>query len=66
MSAEAEAEKTLMLEKVARLTAESVGARKRAEKLASELEGKCRTTQLSSVLPKSSCSAWLLYLQLFG
>jgi chromosome segregation ATPase len=60
--AEAEAEKTLMLEEVARLTAASDEARKRAEKLASELKGKCRTTQLSSVLSKSSCSAWPLNL----
>jgi hypothetical protein len=56
-SAEAEAEKTLMLEEVARLTATSDEARKRAEKLASELEGRCRTTQLSSVLSNLSCSA---------
>jgi hypothetical protein len=47
----------LILEEVARLTAASDEARKRAEKLANELEGRCRTTQLSSVLSKLSCSA---------
>jgi hypothetical protein len=40
VSTEAEAEKTLMLEEVARLTAASDEAKKRKEKLARELEGK--------------------------
>jgi hypothetical protein len=57
VSAEVEAEKTLMLEEVARLTAASDEVKKHAEKLANELEGKCQTTQLSSILSKLSCSA---------
>jgi hypothetical protein len=46
LSAEAETEKMLLLEEVARLTAANDGARKRTEKLANDLEGKYRTTQL--------------------
>ena len=62
LSAEAETEKTLLLEVVARLTAANDGARKRAEKLASDLEGKIE--QLScSPFSKSSCSAWSSYSQ---
>jgi hypothetical protein len=51
VSVEAETEKMLLLEEVARLTAANDGARKRAEKLASELEGNYRTTQLPSFCP---------------
>jgi hypothetical protein len=40
VSTEAEAERTLMLEEVAHLTTASDEAKKRAETLASELEGK--------------------------